>query len=221
MVSNFEFHCHSQYSGDSNVKIDDLIKRCQKVGITGLALTDHNEISGALELRKKAPNWLKIIVGEEVNTASGEIIGLFLSQKIPSGLSIEETIYEIKKQGGIVILPHPFDRLRSNKMPLTEIFRNINNFDVIETFNARSVFFSDNTRARDYVKTHHKLSICGSDAHFLAEYGQTTIKNIDCSGPQEFLSSLKNAVFKTKRASLIFHLLTKYEKLKTLLTQVY
>jgi hypothetical protein len=213
MENLFEFHCHSNYSKDSGIKIEDIIKACEKSGVTGLALTDHNEISGALELKRIAPAWLKVIVGEEIETSEGEIIGIFLKEKINPGMSPNETFSEIRKQGGLIVIPHPFDRLRSKKMPNREIEKYINNFDAIETFNARNVFEGDNKKAREFAENNHKPQICGSDAHFFGEYGKTFMKNIDCQGSQEFLESLKKAEFVEKKASLFFHLMTKYKKI--------
>lgn len=212
MVSKFEFHCHSHYSSCSNAKIDDIIKKCSENGIEGIALTDHNEIKGAIELKNKAPKSLKVIIGEEIRTASGEIIGLFLNSKIESGLSLAKTISEIKKQSGLVILPHPFDRLRS-KISLEEIEKYLSYFDIIETYNSRCVFESDNRKAKDYAKIKNKPAICGSDAHFLREFGRTIVRNVDLGGPEEFLESLKNADFEIQRTSMAFHAVTKLIKI--------
>lgn len=213
MVSRFEFHCHSEFSRDSDVRIEDIIKKCEKAGVGGIALTDHNEIDGALKLRNSAPDWLKVVIGEEIATTSGEIMGLFLNKKIGPGMSVEKTIQEIRDQGGLVVIPHPFDRLRLEKMDSSEVQKHVEQFDIVEIFNARNVFKKDNERAMQFAKRWKKAIICGSDAHCLAEYGKTIVKNIDCSGPKEFLESLKNATFKTHKASIFFHLLTKYKKL--------
>lgn len=213
MEKFFEFHCHSDYSQDSGMTIANIIKACEKSGVTGIALTDHNKIKGALELKRIAPEWLNVIVGEEIETLQGEIIGIFLHEKINPGLSIDETILKIRKQGGLVILPHPFDRLRSKIIPAIKIEKHAADFDIIETFNARNVFASDNIKAQMFAENKNKPQICGSDAHFSGEYGKTLVKNIDCQGPREFLKSLKKSGFIEKKTSLLFHFLTKYKKL--------
>jgi hypothetical protein len=212
MTSNFEFHCHSKFSKCSNVEIEDIIKKCEKKGINGIALADHNTIEGALELKSKAPNWLRVVIGEEILTNSGEIIGLFLNKEIKPKLSLAETILEIKRQGGLVILPHPFDRIRS-KITSKEIDENIDYFDAIETFNARCFFPSDNKKAENYAKNNEKIGICGSDSHFLGEYGRTIISNINLDSPQEFLKSLKNSTFKTAKISILFYIISKLRKI--------
>jgi predicted metal-dependent phosphoesterase TrpH len=213
MKKFFEFHCHSNFSSDANVSLDAIIEKYKRKGISGIALTDHDIITGAFALKAIAPDWLTVIVGEEINTSAGEIIGLFLKEVIRPGLSLQETIFEIKKQGGLVMLPHPFDRLRKKRLIYSEIEKNIDNIDIIEVFNARNVFESDNRKAVQFAKKWNKTTICGSDAHFLSEYGKTVAEIDDYIEPQNFLQSLKNANFKIHRASLFFHLATKYVKL--------
>lgn len=213
MDNFFEFHCHTSYSSDGGAKIEDIIEVCRKKGISGIAIIDHNRIDGVLALKKIAPDWLTVIVGEEIKTVRGEIIGIFLNEKISPGLSIKETVLEIKKQGGLVILPHPFDRLRSKKIPLEEIKKNIDQFDIIETFNARNIFKSDNKKAQDFAKIKNKIPICGSDAHFIGEYGKTLIRNLDYSNPREFLKSLQKTTFIEHKAPLFYHLVTKLKKI--------
>lgn len=209
----FEFHCHSNYSKDGGASIENIIGICKKSGVTGIALTDHNEISGALELKKIAPEWLNVIAGEEIETSEGEIIGIFLNEKIMHGMPLEKTISEIKKQGGLTVLPHPFDRLRSKKIPDDNVENYADYFDIIEIFNARNIFKSDNKKARDLARTKNKISICGSDAHFIGEYGRTLVKNINSKCPREFLESLRKADFIERKTSILFHFMTKYKKI--------
>ncbi|MCW1949533.1 MAG: PHP domain-containing protein [Candidatus Shapirobacteria bacterium] len=209
LSSRFEFHCHSCFSQESWATPEKIIQQCQKNGIDGIALTDHNEITGAQELKQNAPAWLKVVIGEEISTTEGEIIGLFLHTKINAGLSLSETIQAIKKQGGLAILPHPFDRLRSKKLPLKNILKNIDSFDIIETFNGRTIWGADNKQAENYAKQREKIRISGSDAHFLSEYGKTLMHNIDCSNPRLFMESLKKATATNRKTNIFFHVLTK------------
>ncbi len=214
MSSFFEFHCHTTpYSKDAGAKLDDIIKRCERRNIRSIAITDHDEIEGALRLKSIAPPWLNVVLGEEINTSAGEIIGIFLKKKIPPGLSPEETLAEIKKQGGISVVPHPFDRFRSKVLKASEIKKNVHAIDIIETFNARNLLEADNKKAEEFAEIYEKPCICGGDAHFIGEYGRTVIANIDCSGPETFLRSLHRENFKLRKSSLTFHLLTKYMKI--------
>ena len=107
-----DLHCHSEASVDCITPLNAFPARCREQGIDIQAITDHNEIWGAQRLRELAGDDLTVIVGEEVSTSEGEIIGLFLKEKIPKGLSPEETVAEIKAQGGLVLLPHGFDPAR-------------------------------------------------------------------------------------------------------------
>src|SRR5205823_12024289 len=108
-----DLHMHTDHSPDCATSVDTLLDTATRAGLGAIAITDHNEVSGALEARERA-NGIKVIVAEEVKTADqGEVIGLFLEDKIPRGLTLAETIAEIKRQGGLVYVPHPFDRLHS------------------------------------------------------------------------------------------------------------
>ena len=101
-----DFHIHSRFSGDSSTTLEQIIRTCQKKNINCIALTDHNEVDGALKLKEIAPFY--VIVGEEILTTSGEIMGLFLTQKIPRDISIEEAIKRVKDQGWFALRAAPF-----------------------------------------------------------------------------------------------------------------
>ncbi|HZU61120.1 MAG TPA: glycosyltransferase, partial [Solirubrobacteraceae bacterium] len=131
-----DLHMHTDHSYDCATPVEVLLSEARARGLGAIAITDHNEISGALEARAKADG-LKVIVAEEVKTADqGEVIGLFIEEKIPRGLSLQETITEIKRQGGLVYVPHPFDRMHA--VPDYEhLLAVIDDVDAIEVFNPR------------------------------------------------------------------------------------
>lgn len=213
-MSYFEFHCHTApYSKDAGATLESIIKKCEKQKVSSITITDHNEIEGALKLKSIAPDWLTVIIGEEINTSDGEIIGIFLKEKIQPGLSPRETLLEIKNQGGISVVPHPFDRFRRNVLTISELEKNIHSIDIIEIFNARNLLSVDNQKAEDFTKKHKKPIIYGSDAHFVGEYGRTVMSGIDSSAPEKFMRTLNQANFKFHKAHLLFHIFTKYMKI--------
>lgn len=215
MPSFFEFHCHtSPYSRDAGAKLDTIVRRCRERGVRGIAITDHDETEGAFRLRSMAPDWLDVVIGEEINTSAGEIIGIFLKEKIPPGLSPEETLARIRRQGGISVVPHPFDRFRHKVLDPLELERNIDGIDAIEIFNARNLLEADNIKASDFARRFDKPVICASDAHFIGEYGRTVMEAIDWKSPASFMQSLDRVNFRMKKSSVFFHALTKYAKLR-------
>ncbi len=113
MRCHVDLHCHSSASFDSRLKPDALLRLARAAGLTHVAVTDHDRIDGALRIRDDAPPGLTIIVGEEVRTASGDVIGLYLERPIPGGLSLDATIAAIREQGGMVGIPHPLCADRS------------------------------------------------------------------------------------------------------------
>jgi hypothetical protein len=128
-----DLHCHSCYSKDSNLSLEKLIEACKKAGVNVVALTDHNEIEGGLRLREMAPHWLTVIVGEEIASVDGDIIGLFLKERIEPRLPIFETIRQIREQGGLVMVPHVVSDAHwtseyGNATCLIEPFRNVKEF---------------------------------------------------------------------------------------------
>ncbi len=170
-----DLHTHTICSKDSLTRPADLVVACVRRGVDVVAVTDHNAIAGALAAREVAEQMRAagqeaplVIVGEEIMTTAGEIMGLFLSEFIPPGLSPQETIQGIREQGGFVTVPHPFDRLRRGPM-MTRVLEVIwPHIDAIETRNARTTFVSDNERARAFAVGHGLLQTAGSDAHIVS-----------------------------------------------------
>jgi hypothetical protein len=193
--------------GDTPVEV--LLARAQEEGLGAIAVTDHNEISGALEARKQAAELdpahpVKVIVAEEVKTASqGEVIGLFIEEKIPRGLSLEETVAEIKRQGGLVYVPHPFDRMHS--VPDYEhLLKILDDVDAIEVFNPRVAIGAFNEEAARFAAKYRIVAGAGSDSHVAQGLGSVRIRMRDFDGPQEFLQSLRDADILTRPTSLLY-----------------
>jgi len=202
-----DLHVHTYYSLDSLLPPKTLFKVCRMKGINCIAVTDHNSIEGALKM-KKYP--MKVIVGEEITTKNGEIIGLFLNEAIPKNLSLEETVEKIKEQDGLVYVPHPFDRLR-NKVKADESFWK--KVDIIEVFNARTIFLEDTKKAFEFAKKNKIHFGCGSDAHTSFEIGNAYILMEEFDTKKEFLKNLSKGKLFCKKSPIIFHIFTKAVKI--------
>jgi hypothetical protein len=200
-----DLHMHTDHSGDCETPVEVLLATAKEVGLGAIAVTDHNEISGALEAREKAKAaGVKVIVGEEVKTAEqGEVIGLFIEEKIPRGMTMAETVAEIKRQGGLVYVPHPFDRMHAvpDYEHLPEILDEI---DAIEVFNPRVAIGAFNEEAVRFAAKYRIVAGAGSDSHVAQGLGSVRIRMRDFDGPQEFLQSLRDAEITTKPSSLIY-----------------
>jgi predicted metal-dependent phosphoesterase TrpH len=203
---------HTDHSHDCETPVEVLLAAAKEAGLGAIAVTDHNEISGALEAREKAAESgaqggrgrIKVIVGEEVKTAEqGEVIGLFIEEKIPRGLSMAETVAEIKRQGGLVYVPHPFDRMHAvpDYEHLLEI---VDDVDAIEVFNPRVAIGAFNEEAVRFAAKYRIVAGAGSDSHVAQGLGSVRIRMRDFDGPQEFLQSLRDAEITTKPSSLIY-----------------
>ena len=198
-----DLHMHTDHSNDSVTPVDVLLSTARERGLGAIAVTDHNEISGAHEARAKAAEYgVKVIVGEEVKTADqGEVIGLFIEEKIPRGMTLEETIAEIKRQGGLVYVPHPFDRLHS--VPDYEhLLRVVDDVDAIEIFNPRIAIAAWNEEAVRFAGKYRIPGGAGSDAHVAQGLGAVRIRMRDFDGPEEFLESLRDADITGRPSSL-------------------
>jgi predicted metal-dependent phosphoesterase TrpH len=196
---------HTDHSGDCATPVEVLLATAKAQGLGAIAVTDHNEVSGAFDAREKAERYgVKVIVGEEVKTASqGEVIGLFLDKKIPRGLTLQETVDEIKRQGGVVYVPHPFDRLHS--VPDYEhLLAIVDDIDAIEIYNPRVAIGSFNEEAERFAAKYRILAAAGSDSHVAQGLGSVRVRMADFDGPEEFLESLRSAEILTKPSSLLY-----------------
>ena len=200
-----DLHMHTDHSPDCATPVEVLLDTARQQGLGAIAVTDHNEVSGAFEALEKADRFgVKVIVGEEVKTASqGEVIGLFLKEKIPRGLTLEETVAEIKRQGGVVYVPHPFDRLHA--VPDYEHLLGIlDDVDVLEIYNPRVAIGSFNEEAERFAAKYRILAAAGSDAHVAPGLGSVRARMPDFDGPEEFLEGLRSAEIVTKPSSLLY-----------------
>jgi glycosyltransferase involved in cell wall biosynthesis len=198
-----DLHMHTDHSHDCATPVEVLLAEARERGLGAIAVTDHNEISGAHEAAAKADG-LKVIVGEEVKTAGqGEVIGLFIEEKIPRGMTLEETIAEIKRQGGLVYVPHPFDRLHS--VPDYEhLLAVLDDVDAIEVFNPRIAISEFNEEAVRFAAKYRIPAGAGSDAHVPQGLGSVRIRMRDFDGAVEFLESLREADIIRRPASLLY-----------------
>ena len=198
-----DLHMHTDHSPDCATPVEVLLATAKQEGFGAIAITDHNEISGALDAVAKAEG-VKVIVGEEVKTATqGEVIGLFLSERIARGLTLEQTVAEIRRQGGLVYVPHPFDRMHT--VPGYEhLLTILEEIDAIEVFNPRVAIGSFNEEAARFAAKYRLIAAAGSDAHVAAGLGSVRLRMRDFDGPEEFLDSLRDAEIHTKPSSLLY-----------------
>jgi predicted metal-dependent phosphoesterase TrpH/glycosyltransferase involved in cell wall biosynthesis len=210
-----DLHMHTDHSYDCATPVEVLLAQATARGLGAIAITDHNEISGALEARAKADG-VKVIVAEEIKTADqGEVIGLFIEKKIPRGLTLERTIAEIKRQGGLVYVPHPFDRLHS--VPDYEHLLDVlDDVDAIEVFNPRVAISEFNEEAVRFAAKYRIPAGAGSDAHVPQGLGSVRIRMREFDGPQEFLQALREADIIRNPASLLYVQALKFLQTKAL-----
>jgi len=201
-----DLHMHTDHSPDCATPVEVLLATARDRGLGAIAITDHNEISGALAARDVAEEMggIKVIVAEEVKTAGqGEVIGLFLDQKIPKGLTMENTIAEIRRQGGLVYVPHPFDRLHS--VPDYEhLLAIVEEIDILEVFNPRVALTTFNEEAERFAEKYRIVPGAGSDSHVAQGLGSVMIRLHDFDGPEEFLEAMRDADIVRKHKNLIY-----------------
>jgi predicted metal-dependent phosphoesterase TrpH/glycosyltransferase involved in cell wall biosynthesis len=198
-----DLHMHTDHSHDCATPVEVLLAEARARGLGAIAITDHNEISGAHEARAKADG-VKVIVAEEIKTADqGEVIGLFIEEKIERGMTLQETIKEIKRQGGLVYVPHPFDRLHS--VPGYEHLLDVlDDVDAVEVFNPRIAITEFNEEAVRFAAKYRIPAGAGSDAHVPQGLGSVRIRMREFNGPEEFLESLRDADIVRNPASLLY-----------------
>ena len=203
----YDLHVHSKYSLNcGTLEPEAIIKHAMKTGLDGIAVTDHDTIKGGLESKKCENELFKVIVGCELNTSHGEIIGLFLTEEIKSR-EIDEAIDEIHEQGGLVVIPHPFDRMR--KFSFNGLSSYVKKIDAIEGFNARCIFNKYNEEAMEFAKKHNIPVTAGSDAHYANEIGLAGVYVSEISKK----GIIGNSEIFHKKSSLFNHLKTKSHKL--------
>ena len=183
-----DLHVHTGYSRDCLLSLEDVIAAALRRGLGALAILDHNTIEGALALRAVAP--FPIVVGEEILSSEGEIAGLFLHEVIPPGLTAGETVARIKRQCGLVYIPHPFESIRHSRLSESALMAILGQVDAVEVLNARVIRSRDNDRARHFAETHGLPGGAGSDAHSSVEIGQAYVGMEPFANRDGFLRSL-------------------------------
>jgi len=208
-----DLHVHTLYSMDCNTPLDQIITRCLEIGINCLAIADHGNIEGALKLKEIAP--FQVIIAEEILTPSGEIMGMFLSEGIPSRLSVEQTIQKIKEQNGLVCIPHPYDKLRLSAFnDSKELEKIMPLVDIVEVFNARSLMPGSRTRAQKLAQKFGKLASAGSDAHTATEIGNAYIEIPEFRDKDEFMKSLARGKISGHKSNPLVHIASTRNKFK-------
>jgi predicted metal-dependent phosphoesterase TrpH len=208
-----DLHCHTSASFDSLASPRAVVAAAAARGLTHLAITDHERIDGALEARAIVPPGLTVIVGEEIRTLAGDLVGLFLERPVPPGLSAAETIAEIRGQGGLVGIPHPFDRFRGSLLRDAAMASLAPDVDWVETWNARLVG-GGNRRASEMALEAGAPGVAVSDAHTTVEIGIAyTIVRGPIRTADELLAALPSAELITGRASYAVRLVTPVAKL--------
>ena len=200
-----DLHMHTSWSPDCAVDPADLVMHAAAIGLGAIAVTDHNVFGGALETKELARDHeLVVIPGEEVKTdGQGEVIGLFLREEIPRGLSFPDTVAAIKEQDGLVYLPHPFDRMHSIPDPAT-LQRHLADIDIFEVYNARLLFEAYNDEALRFARKYNLTMGAGSDAHVLQGVGTGAVRIRAFEGPEEFLLSLRSGQVLRRPRSLVY-----------------
>lgn len=184
-----DLHTHTMWSGDSTTTPEEFAAAVAASGLDVVCITDHNAIDGAVELQDRLA--CRVIVGEELRTAAGEIIGLFLGERIPMGISHVDAAKAIRDQGGVVYIPHPFDPMRRNMSEdaLYELAE-ADLIDAVEVLNAKTSLASSNQRAAEFAAEFGIVGGAGSDGHVPDALGAAYVEMADFETPLEFLASL-------------------------------
>ncbi len=201
-----DLHCHTVLSFDGTIHLRVLERQARARGLDVVAITDHNEIDAARWAQEHLS--IRIIVGEEMRTAAGDIIGLFLKEKIPPDLPLEETLLRIRDQGGLAYLPHPFPGLRANGVAESELVQVASQVDIVEVLNARNRTDWQNLKAQQLAERVGKPKGAGSDAHGPFEIGSAWVEMPDFDGPESFIRSLGRARICGSRISFPVRLYT-------------
>ena len=197
---------------DCDIHLDRLIERCLKLEINCVAIADHGTTEGALAFRQKAP--FMVIVAEEILTPDGEIMGMFLEETIPSGISTGEAIKRIRQQNGLVCIPHPLDRLRPSAIKTDVLEKIADRVDIVEVFNARTIIFKNKAKIKAFAAKHNIIQSAGSDAHTLAEVGNVYLEMPEFSGREDFPEALAQAKIYGKSTNPLAHFSSLRNRLK-------
>ena len=213
-----DLHVHTKYSHDSAAPVRSVLDRCRKSGLGLVAITDHNNIRGALEAREAAD--FPVIVGEEIKSSQGDIIGLFLEEAVPARLSPTETVQRIKAQGGLVGVPHPFDRLRPTALGRRALLEILPSVDFLEGYNGHTMLPGDNAKGLDFAAEHSLATVASSDSHSALELGKTYTEvpdDIWDGTPAGLLRAIRASHWTGQRPSPLLLMVPVYAKLRKVL----
>jgi predicted metal-dependent phosphoesterase TrpH len=205
-MGRVDLHLHTEYSKDSMSRLADVAARARLAGLTHLAVTDHNTIEGARRMQDVSS--LPVIVGEEIMTAEGELIGLFLKEPVPPGMSASDTVRAIRQQGALVYLPHPRDPYRHG-LSAAGLAQVRDAVDIIEVFNSRCVRPSSNAEALALSASMRAARSAASDAHTLREIGRSFVEGPDFQDGAGLLRCLAAGRMTQRRSSPSIHLLSR------------
>jgi predicted metal-dependent phosphoesterase TrpH len=214
-----DLHVHTRHSHDSAAPVDSVLQRCRDSGLELVAVTDHDNIRGGLEAREKS-NGFPVIVGEEIKTAGGDVIGLFLEDPVPPRLTPLETVKRVKDQGGLVGVPHPFDRVRPTAMGRRALLEILPWVDFLEGYNAHTLLSRDNRRGVDFAEEYTVPVVACSDSHSALELGRTytSVPGEALDGtPEGLMRAIRSGVCVGRRPNPLLMLAPAYAKLRKLL----
>jgi predicted metal-dependent phosphoesterase TrpH len=200
MRVKLDLHVHTTYSFDSVIDPATLREICRERGLDGVAITDHDSLRGSLEFASELPDLL-IVPGSEIRSAEGEIIGLFLSEEVPPGLTAPETMRRIHQQGGVVVVPHPFDIVKLKRMRARRLEELKEEIDAMEALNGKPRWWFANRSALRFAQEHQLPVTAGSDAHKAGHVGLLYTDMEEFTSPEEFLESLRGASVHGRRYS--------------------
>lgn len=214
-----ELHLHTCASQDSLVRPQELLDHCKRIGIDRVAITDHNSIAGALEAQTLAPD--RVIVGEEIETTQGELLGYFMTEFVPSGLEPMDTIARLRAQGAVISVSHPFDQTRGPKWTYEQLLAIAPHVDAFEVFNARCFTNQPNRLAAAFARQHGLLETVGSDAHSLLEVGRASLHMPPFEEAAGFLAALPSSHPQTRLSPPYVHLFSRYAYFYKKLTKIF
>ena len=206
-----DLHSHTIYSKDCLTRPEAAIARARSLGLDKLAITEHDNLAGAMRAKELAPDL--IIVGEEIMTTHGELIAYFVQEEVPRGLSPQETIRRLREQGAVISIPHPLDSLRGSAMGMASVLEVIDEVDALEVRNARCVRPRDNLAALELAQQHGLLTTAGSDAHIPFELGHCYVEMPPFEDdPESFIDALQQARPMGKESPFWPHLMSTWAK---------
>lgn len=207
-----DLHVHTEYSMDCTTSLDDIIARCLELEINCIAIADHGTVEGALKMQDMAP--FTVIVAEEILTPYGEIMGMFLRETIPNDLSVKQTIAQIRAQGGLVCIPHPYDIFRQSALGEKIVAEIVRDIDIVEVFNSRCPLLRSSDKAKSFAEKHSLAKSAGSDAHTINEIGNAYVEIPGFDGQKDFLQALAKGKITGQRTNPLTHFSSAWAKLK-------